>query len=56
MSNPKQAILEQYYNWTVYKINCKFLDMGMSILTEIVSLGIIAGAAFFAVRSKFASQ
>lgn len=30
--------------------------MSMSLLTEIISLGIIAGAAYFAVRSKFNSE
>jgi ABC-type multidrug transport system fused ATPase/permease subunit len=36
----------------VFKINLKFIDQGMSIITEIVSLAIVAGAAFFAVASK----
>lgn len=56
LTNPRNTIVNLYYNYTVYKINRKFLDFGMMLLTEIISLAIVAGAAFFAVRSKFNSE
>lgn len=53
VSNPKNSIFKQCYNFSSYKMSKKFLEMGMNLLLELTSLAIIAGAAFFAVHSKF---
>ncbi len=52
LSNPKAAALMESYNLTVFKVNSRYVDTGMEILSEIVSLLIIAGAAFFAISTK----
>lgn len=44
----RNRIFRTIYDLEVYKVNNKFTAQGMTLLTEIISLVIVAGVSFFA--------
>lgn len=52
LEESRSSIFKSVYLMEVYKVNYKFIGHGMSMLTELTSLMVIAGAAFFAVSSN----
>lgn len=48
--------MKDLYNYTVCKVNYKFIYNGMSIACELSSLVIIAAAAIIAVNSRFTKE